>query len=177
MSWRCEACGAEHSGLATVFGSDSPWDWHVASQARRDAGELTPDVCFLPAEDPRDGTGYFLRGHVVIPLSEPVEGETSFAWSVWVALDGEAMQLVYDHWDDPARASLPPVFGWLRSSLPYQPSTLDLRVQVHQREPGRVPLVEVDPTHGHPLGVEERDGITPHRVAELNALVLGVADA
>lgn len=64
------------------------------------------------------------------------------------------------------------MFGWLRSDLPYELSTLDLRTQVHTRAPGLVPLVEVEPT-GHPLAQEQAAGISVHRVAELNRALLG----
>jgi hypothetical protein len=172
-AWTCETCGQAHSGLATVFGSDAPWNWHVATAAQRDAGELSADVCFLPDADPEVGTHFFLRGHVELPLREPLGGEDTFSWSVWVSLSGESLALVFEHWDDPDRAdTLPPMFGWLCSDLPYEPSTLGLRTQVHTRAPGRVPLVEVEPS-GHPLAIEQAEGVSVHRVAELNAAILG----
>jgi hypothetical protein len=172
-AWTCTTCGAEHRGLATVFGSDAPWNWHVAGAAERDAGELTGDVCFLPDPDPEVGTHFFLRGHVELPLREPVGDATTFVWSVWVSLSGESLTQVFEHWDDPERAEkVAPMFGYLCSDLPYEPATLGLRTQVHTRAPGLVPLVEVEPT-GHPLAVEQAEGITAHRVAELNAEILG----
>lgn len=172
-SWTCSTCGDEHRGLATVFGSDAPWNWHVAGAAERDAGELTSDVCFLPDPDPEVGTHFFLRGHVELPLREPVAGAETFVWSVWVSLSAESLKLVFDHWDDPDRAAkLPPMFGYLCSDLPYEPATLGLRTQVHTRDPGMVPLVELEPS-GHLLSQEQSEGITAHRVAEFNAAILG----
>lgn len=169
--WTCAVCGEHHHGLALAIGADAPWDWYEASEAQRQAGELTDDVCFLPGEEPGTLTRYFLRGHIELPLWEPVEGETTFAWSVWVSLSGESLALVFEHWDDPDREALPPLFGWLCSALPYEPTTLGLRTQVHSRAPGLVPLVEVEPTV-HPLAQEQARGIPVHRVAELNAAVL-----
>ena len=78
-----------------------------------------------------------------------------------------------EHWDDPRRADLPPMFGWLNTQLPYDPATLGLATHVHTREPGVVPLVEPDPGAGHPLVREHRDGMTWHRVAEINATLNG----
>jgi hypothetical protein len=157
-----------------VLGSDAPWDWIAASRAQRDAGELDADVCVLPAPVPEEGARFFLRGHIVLPLTEPVNGARSFAWSVWVSLTAESLALAYEHWDDADRAlKVPPLFGWLASELPYEPSTLGLRTQVHTRPPGLVPLVEVDPSGGHPLAREQAEGISRHRVAELNAVILG----
>ena len=174
-SWRCSTCGEAHRGLATGFGSQAPEPWQTATEAQREAGELTADVCFLPDEDPDAGTRYFLRGHIELPLLQPVEGESSFAWSVWVSLSGQSLALLFDHWDDPDRAErVPPLFGWLCTALPYEPTTLGLRTQLHTREPGLVPLVELEPT-GHPLSREQARGISVHRVAELNAAVRGAS--
>jgi hypothetical protein len=50
---------------------------------------------------------------------------------------------------------------------------MNLAVNVHTREPGVVPLIELDLTSDHPLAREQREGITLHRVAELNRLLLG----
>ena len=185
----CPTCGRRHLDLATAMGSASPHAWDVASAAQRDAGELTEDVCFLPDADPADpadpdaagpgrrvpGTSYFLRGEVALPVLDAGD-VTSFSWSVWVLLSGESLELLFEHWDDADRADrVPPVFGLLASELPYEPSTLDLRAVVHTREPGLVPRIEVEQVDGepHPLAHEQAEGITWHRVAELNAAVYG----
>lgn len=176
----CPTCGARHGDLATAMGSASPHAWDVATASQRDAGELTDDVCFLPDADParsEGGTSYFLRGEVALPLLDGGE-VTSFSWSVWVLLSGESLELVFEHWDDPDRAErVPPVYGLLASELPYEPSTLDLRAVMHTRPPGLVPRVEVEqsapPLSWHPLAREQAEGITWHRVAELNAAVYG----
>ena len=51
--------------------------------------------------------------------------------------------------------------------------SINLKTMVHTREVGLVPLVEVDPNSGHQLAREQVQGITWHRVAELNELLLG----
>jgi len=180
----CPTCGRRHLDLATAMGSASPHAWDVAAASQRDAGELTEDVCFLPdagsddsaaTTDPAPGTSYFLRGEVALPVLDAGD-VTSFSWSVWVLLSGESLELLFEHWDDPERATrVPPVFGLLASELPYEPSTLDLRAVVHTREPGLVPRIEVERAGGepHPLAREQAEGITWHRVAELNAAVYG----
>jgi hypothetical protein len=116
-------------------------------------------------------THRFLRGHIVIPVVDGPEDE--FVWSVWTTLGSESWEQVTKVWDDPAREDLPAMFGWLNSRLPYDQPTLSLRTSVRHRAPGLVPLVEVDPSSGHQLAAEQRDGITWHRVAEINELLLG----
>jgi hypothetical protein len=167
-TWRCATCGEEHDGLATVFGPFEPDPWASATDAQRERGELNRDMCVLPLGD---NTHYFLRGELQLPVLDASIGP--FAWSVWVSLSGPNMKKTVEHWDDPDRAALAPMFGWLCNwLLPYEPPTTNLAVNVHTRPPGTVPLIEVDPSSDHPLAREQVDGITIHRVAELNRLLL-----
>ena len=48
------------------------------------------------------------------------------------------------------------------------PDTLNLKTRVHLRDDGVRPSIELEPTE-HPLAIEQRDGITAERVAELYA--------
>ena len=166
--WTCSRCGETHDGLATVFGPDAPSAWLAASDEQRSRGELTPDQCVLPEGDT---THHFIRGHIEVPIVDR-DGET-FVWSVWCSLSEDSMRTTVEHWDDATRADLPPMFGWLDTQLPYDQDTLGLATQVHTRAPGVVPLVEPDPGVDHPLVREHRDGMTWHRVAEINEILNG----
>jgi len=168
IEWKCGTCGQPHRGLATVFGARAPDVWLHATAAEREAGELTGDMCVLEVGGEQH---YFLRGHIEIPLID-APGEV-FSWSVWVSLSQESVQKIADHWDDPARSSLPPVFGWLCNELPYDHSTLSIATHVHTREPGVVPYIELDPSADHPLVREQTTGISLHRLAEINNAVMG----
>jgi hypothetical protein len=48
---------------------------------------------------------------------------------------------------------------------------MNLKTRVHLRDDGLRPFLELEPTQ-HPLAVEQRDGITAERVAELYALLV-----
>ena len=74
-------------------------------------------------------------------------------------------------WEKPGRETEPPYFGWLSTALPGYPSTLNLKTNVHTRQVGRRPRVELEPTD-HPLAVEQRQGITLSRVQEIAEIVL-----
>lgn len=167
IEWQCGTCGQPHAGLATVFGAQAPDVWLHATSAEREAGELTSDMCVLEVGGERH---YFLRGHIEIPLID-APGEV-FSWSVWVSLSQESVQKIADHWDDPARASLPPVFGWLCNELPYDQSTISVATHLHNREPGVVPYIALDPSVDHPLVREQATGISLHRLAEINNAVM-----
>ena len=54
---------------------------------------------------------------------------------------------------------------------PFYPPTTGLKLNVHTREVGRRPFLELEPTE-HPLAVEQRQGITVERVRQLNEAIL-----
>lgn len=123
-----------------------------------------------------DETHYFVRGELPLPIID-ADGVV-FVWAVWVSLSPKNMETTLEHWDDADRAALPPMFGWLCNWLaPYEPPTINLAVNVHTRAPGAVPWFELDPRVDHPLVREQARGISLHRVAELNRMLLGGDDA
>lgn len=79
------------------------------------------------------------------------------------------MELVARSWSDLNRAAIPPIRGRLANELPYEKPTRGLAITVHTRDPGQVPLLMVsDP---HTLTLEQLEGISRHRVAELGSLL------
>lgn len=152
-----------------MFGSPAPDVWQAATDVERSAGELTRDQCLLRIDGQ---VHHFIRGELAIPVGHP--SMDSFAWSVWVTLSQAKADVTAEHWNDPKRVELPPMFGWLSNWLtPYDPPTINLAAQVITREPGTAPLILLDRRVDHPLVHEQVRGIDLHRVAELNRLVLG----
>ncbi len=166
-SWQCRSCGREHRGLAFAFGTPAPAPWEVATEAERQQGEINADVCVLPD---RDGVHHYLRGRIELPVLD-LAGEV-FVWDTWVSLSEANMRLQVEHWDDPRREKLDPMFAWVCTALPYEPPTVGLAANLHTRAPGLAPWIELDPTSPHPLAVEQRQGITVHRVSQFNAQLL-----
>ena len=166
---RCATCGKKHTGFVMVFGPDSPLTWAQATDDERAEGELSADLCAISIDGEMH---YYVRGHIEILVTDG-DG-TPFSWTVWVSLSASNWAVMIDHWQDPKRDQLEPMFGWLNSALPpYEPSTISLATNVHQRAVGVVPLIELDPSLDHPLVREQLHGITLHRVAEINAQLLG----
>jgi hypothetical protein len=64
-----------------------------------------------------------------------------------------------------------PFFGWLNASLKPYPETTDLKTRVHLRDNGLRPWIELEPTN-HPLALEQRNGISVDRVAEIHAIMM-----
>lgn len=77
---------------------------------------------------------------------------------------------VLEKWDERGRENSDPHFGWLSVEIPVYPETLNLKKNIHIREVGMVPYVELEPTN-HPLAIEQRNGITLERVKEIQEII------
>lgn len=64
-----------------------------------------------------------------------------------------------------------PFFGWLNASLRPYPETANLKIMVHLRNNGIRPAIEIEPTD-HPLAVEQREGISADRLAEIYRIIV-----
>jgi len=145
-----------------AWGPDAPVYYFGIPEGERDRRvELTPDLCAI------DGEHFFIRGVVEIRV---LDGPEPFGWTVWCSLSRQSFERVQKMWRRRGRESEPPYFGWLSTVLPVYPDTLNLRTNIHTREVGRAPLVELEPTD-HPLAVEQRTGITMERVREIAELL------
>jgi hypothetical protein len=159
MSFRftCKTCGEVHEGIPT-FGADAPLLYSLLSpETRDDRAVLGSDNCII------DNERFLIRGCLEIP----VHGETDpFAWGVWVDVS-EADHTKFDTaFGQDMRSEVGPFAGYLGNALPTYPDTMNLVVVAHLRDHGIRPSVEVSPT-SHPLYIEQRDGISQQRLAEI----------
>ncbi|WP_432977393.1 DUF2199 domain-containing protein [Dactylosporangium sp. CA-233914] len=160
MTVVCECCGTELGDVPAVWAFSAP-DYWGAPEA---GGEsfLEEELCCIDAPD-LDELHFFIRGLIEIPVRGFDEALT---YNVWVSLSPANFERAVSRWDDPERVDEKPYFGWLSNNIPGYPDTIRLKTRVHTREPGRRPLVELEPTD-HPLAVEQRDGIDAHRLLEV----------
>jgi len=159
----CHTCGQNHPELPMSFGMDAPALYDsIPTEERGTRCELTSDLCVI------DGQHFFIRGCLEIPV---LDGDDPFVWGVWCSLSEKNFRRTVEMWEVQGRENEPPYFGWLSTSLPLYPSTLNLKTHVHTRPLGQRPLIELEPTD-HPLAVEQRQGITMVRVREIAAALL-----
>lgn len=157
----CSKCGRSTES-EVGFGSIMPTVLNgMTTREMKKRVVLTDDVCVL------DEAHFFIYGCLEIPI---VGEEDPFIWNVWVSLSADHFFKVIDSWDEPARVDLDPMFGWLSTDLPIYPDTINLKTNVHMREVGLRPLIELEPTN-HPLAIEQRSGITRSRVDDIFRLV------
>ncbi|RJF80602.1 DUF2199 domain-containing protein [Oleomonas cavernae] len=162
FEFQCHRCGQVHKGMPRL-GPDVPDSYHEVSAAEQAARcTLSADDCVI------DRTWFFVRGALEIPVAFEDE---AFAWLVWVSLNESDYKAWRAARDLPRRAPPGPFRGWLNTRLPGYPDTLNLETRLHLRDRGRRPLVEVAPT-GHPLALEQQDGIAAGRVVQLYTLTV-----
>jgi len=161
--WRCRCCGEIHGEPPMHYGAPAPALWFTIPEAEREerAG-LSSDMCLI---DDQHG---FIVGNLEIPV---LGSDELFSWDVWVSLSLPNFKRAFQLWEQPGRESEPPYFGWVSTSLPGYPETLNLKSHVHTREVGRRPRIELEPT-GHPLAAEQRQGTSRARIQEIAELVL-----
>ena len=157
--FKCTSCNKWHEGMPT-FGAAAPLYFHAIPAAERnDRCVLTSDTCVVDEKD------FFVRGCLEIPVHGATE---PFEWGVWVSLSKASYDLFFRSFNESKRSRIGPFFGWLSAEIPLYPSTENLKTHVHLRDNGVRPYIELEPTD-HPLAVEQRNGITVDRVAEIYA--------
>jgi hypothetical protein len=157
FEFTCSSCGEVHRGMP-AFGADAPLSYYdVPQEERASRCQLGTDDCVI------DGESYFVRGCIEIP----VQGESEpFSWGVWVSLSESSYKQWVEHFHSEKRSHIGPFFGWLNAWLKPYPATMNLKTRVHLRDAGIRPFIELEPTE-HPLALEQHEGISVQRVAEL----------
>ena len=159
----CSTCGQFHDELPLCFGPSAPAAWFSLPEAERNSrAELSSDQCII------DGKHFFILGRILLPIKDY---EQPFIWLAWASLSEKNFRRAGDLWHEAGREKESPYFGWLQNSLPYEPSTLNLKTMVHTRPVGERPIIELEPTD-HPLAIEQREGITLRRAQEMAECLL-----
>jgi len=158
----CTGCDNIHHGMPALDAA-APLSYYAIPEDEREARcELDTDACII------DGTQYFVFGCVEIP----VHGESEpFSWGVWVSLSASSFEQWSASFESEQRSHIGPFFGWLNAALEPYPDTINLKTRVHLRDGFIRPFIELEPTD-HPLAVEQREGVSVQRVAELFARIV-----
>lgn len=162
-TWKCNLCDQWHTELPFAYGPSHPdLYFDLPKEERDERVEVDQDFCVI------DGKHFFVRGRLEIPV---IDSDEVFAWDVWVSQSETNFKRTIKLMNTEGRESEEPYFGWLSNNLHLYPDTTILKVHVHTKPVGIVPIIELEPTE-HPLAVEQRNGITLARVKEIAALIL-----
>jgi hypothetical protein len=164
-NWTCAVCGAVHEATPLDWGFDAPAYWDQPRDAAE--GFLNSDLCVVRRNDGQ--SDHFIRGVIEIPIIDGEgEGEESFGIGAWVSLSEPNFKWYVDHPEADDSDQGDPWFGWLSNSVPVYPETLNLKTTVCLRGELWRPRIQVQPSD-HPLGLDQRDGITISRAHDLSA--------
>jgi hypothetical protein len=163
VRWTCHRCGQEHEGVPLDWSFDGPAYW---DGPRAEGDYLAEDACVWTDDD--GGRAFFVRGFLEIAIED---SEETLGYGVWSSLSERSFERVLALWDDPARTSEPPYFGWLSNSLPGYPETLNLPLDVVTADLAQRPDLRLH-SGDHPLVLEQERGIVWERVLELAELNL-----
>ena len=140
------------------FGWDYPVQYLLIPQEERASrAQLSSDACVI------DDEWFFVRGCLEVPVRDH---EEPFSWGVWCSVSQSAFQRYEELFEQVDRQAGESFFGWLCSAIPGYPETQQLKTMLRLRAWPTRPLVELEPT-GHPLAIEQRDGITVARAREI----------
>lgn len=158
--WTCSCCGTTFDTLPMDYAYRAPEAWLALSEAERDArAKLDNDLCAI------DRREFYVRGCIEVPVPECND---IFAWGVWVSVSKESFWYILDKWAAEIPANEPAIPGQLCNRIDGYPESTGLGCSVRLRSDNLRPLIVLEPT-GHPLAVEQHDGITLERVKQIFA--------
>ncbi len=145
------------------FGADVPLSYfRVPAEERKKRVRLGTDECVI------DGEMFFVRGCIEIP----VHGEDEpLSRGVWVSLSEQSFATWKACYEPRHRSHIGPFSGWLNAWIKPYPDTVSLKTMVQLRDDGLRPYIELEPTD-HPLAMEQRNGISVERVAEIYSIMM-----
>ena len=159
----CQKCGERHETLPLSFSVKAPFAVTQIPACEMDRRVvITPDQCVI------DDTMFFVRGRIVVPVQELQE---PFIWGVWAQVTPKTFYRTHLMWNAEGREREEPHRGWMNTSLPFYGNTLQLEVRIQTQVVGRRPHFEIV-SEEHPLGREQRSGITLARLEEIASLLL-----
>lgn len=157
--FKCTSCDEWHEGMPAL-GAQAPLYYYSVPDHERDKRcALESDICVV------DRQFFFVRGCLEIPVhghSEPL------SYGLWVSLSKPSFDQFVACYDSAVRSHIGPFFGWLSAAVALYPDTENLKTRIHLRDNFDRPFIELEPTD-HPLAVEQRNGVTVERVAEIFA--------
>jgi hypothetical protein len=143
----CSVCGERHV-LPLSYSVKAPMAVAaIPVEELQQRVVITPDQCVI------DGKDFYLRGRFLVPvigLDEP------FVWGVWAEVSPKNFLRSNELWTVDGRE-----FG----------DTFNLEVNIQTQPVGQRPQFTVI-DEGHPLAIEQRNGITMERVEEIAAMML-----
>lgn len=140
------------------LGNPAPAVWFDIPERELVArAKLTSEQCII------DGSRFFLRGRLVIPVKDAAD---DFVWLIWVSMSEADFKRAREVRERSGRETEQPYAVLLESALPYPGGTLSLAGMLHTRPRGERPVILLDEAD-HVLVREQKHGIDLARVQEI----------
>jgi len=152
--FRCGVCGKPHDDLPRDIAFRRPDPYFGVPEAERERRvRCNDDLCMI------DDAECFIRGVLYLPFAH---GSGQFGWGAWAHVSDVDFERYMDAWDNGTEDSVPPFPARLASALDPYPGSFGLAVTVKLHSGGQRPLFTVL-SEQHPLGVDQRVGITEEK--------------
>jgi hypothetical protein len=162
-NWTCRCCNEPHQGMFDL-GALVPnvwpnaWEYEPNGALRLDGFFLSEDFCVLGGQD------FLVRSVLDIPVHGMAD---SFGYGVWCSLKKENFVDYVDHFNSGYPDDTEPWWSWLcNMAQPYYDGTEPLGGHLHPRPGNLRPLFRAG-DQSHPLGVAQREGISPEAVLKI----------
>ena len=161
--WQCACCGGQIHGVTELAARHpDPWphgeDYEPNAALRLDGDFLSEDFCVIEGK-------YFMVRSI---LEIPVQGlERPWGYGCWTTLSRNNFGNYVDGFDNGEFTDDGPWFGWLCNHLKGLFDDAEpLKLDVHPQRGRQRPLLVVQ-DYRHPLGIAQREGITPSTLFDL----------
>jgi hypothetical protein len=155
--FECEICGEWHDGVPVLNAPAPLYYYSIPAEERSVRCELTASTCIV------DNRHFFVKGYIELAIKG---GSEIFKLGVWVSLKQQDFDKFIEQLSCDNRSTHGPYFGWLSAYLKTYPDSENLKTRVHLLDNSLEPYIELEPTC-HPLAVQQRDGISVQRLAQL----------
>jgi hypothetical protein len=161
FAFKCSCCGDIHEGSPSM-GFRMPDHYASLSEEQRaKLGKFSDDLCTITH---KDGTDYFVRGVLEVPIHGV---EEPFVWGVWVSLSEKSFKRYVETFDEPVDGDA--FFGWVCNAISAYPfgesRPADVVVQLGGQRPKII--LHSDNIAIDPLVVDQVHGISIARAQEI----------
>ena len=159
MEFCCGICGKDHSGATRDFAMLRPDAFVALPKSQKEAAAHNDDLCAFDGQ-------YFVRGVLEVRVTD---AGGDFGWGLWAQVSEASFRRILKLWDADV-TDVPAFAGTIANQIPglEYAGLLGKRCRVQLRNDGDRPALTLV-SASHRLAVEQRDGITAHRVAEIAA--------
>lgn len=152
--YTCSVCGQHHDELPMDLAYTYPPEFFgIPADQHAARVYFTADTCVI------DGQIFLVRGVLYLPVRD---SDQRFGFGTWARVSREEFKRYFQLWDADDAHLEPPFDGVLSGGIGYYEDSDGLPASVQLQSNNQRPTFVV--TSDHPLGRDQREGITMHKV-------------